>query len=189
MQYLESDELGALITAIHRMTQRDLPVVLVGAGLPQLPGLVGDAKSYAERLFEFPHISSLDQDNTIAALRIPVQEMGVDCTDAALEAIIDRAHGYPYFLQEWDYHTWNHPDDNPIEADLVERVVHDVLRHLDDSFFLVRFDRLTPAEKTYRRAMAELGPGPHRSGDIAAELGVKVESVAPPVEAASSERE
>jgi hypothetical protein len=179
VQYLHSDELGALITAIHRTTQHDLPVVLVGAGLPQLPGLVGDAKSYAERLFEFPVIGSLDHDDAIAALRIPVQEMGVDYTDAALEAIIERAHGYPYFLQEWGYHTWNHAEGNPIEADLVERVVPDVVRHLDENFFLVRFDRLTPAEKTYLRAMAVLGPGPHRSGDIAAQLDVRVESVAP----------
>jgi len=189
VQYLQSIELGALITAIHRTTQQDLPVVLVGAGLPQLPGIVGDAntKSYAERLFEFPLIGSLDRSDAIAALQIPAHEMGVDDTNGALEAIVERAHGYPYFLQEWGSHTWNHTEGTQIDADLVERVTPDVLRHLDENFFRVRFDRLTPAEAKYLRAMAELGSGPHRSGDVAAELGVRVESVAP-VAVASSVR-
>lgn len=179
VQYLAAVEFAALITAIHRTTQQDLPVVLVGAGLPQLPGLAGDAKSYAERLFEFPMIGSLDRHDAIAALRIPVQGQGVDYTDDAIDAIVGWAHGYPYFLQEWGYHTWNRAGGSPITADLVHAVAPDILRHLDDNFFLVRFDRLTPAEKKYLRAMAELGAGPHRSGDIAAQLGVRVESVAP----------
>jgi len=179
VQYLASEELGALITAIHRTTQQDLPVILVGAGLPQLPGLAGDAKSYAERLFEFPLIGSLERSDAVAALRIPVQALDVDYSDAAIDAIIDHAHGYPYFLQEWGYHTWNRATSTPIDADLVEGVGPDIVRHLDDNFFRVRFYRLTPAEKKYLRAMSRLGPGPHRSGDIAAELDVRVESVAP----------
>lgn len=179
LQYLREVELAALITAIHRTTQRDLPVVLVGAGLPQLPGLAGDAKSYAERLFEFPMIGSLEPDDARAAIVVPAQAQGVELTEDAVEAIISSAHGYPYFLQEWGYHVWNAADTSPIDVAVVERVTPRVIKHLDDNFFLVRFDRLTPAEKKYLRAMAELGPGPHRSGDIAAELGVRVESVAP----------
>jgi hypothetical protein len=179
VQYLSEAELAALITAIHRTTQRDLPVVLVGAGLPQLPGIAGDAKSYAERLFEFPLIGSLGGDDARAAIRVPAAEKGVDFADEAIEAIIERAHGYPYFLQEWGYHVWNAANESPVVREVVDHVTPRVVSHLDENFFLVRFDRLTPAEKKYLRAMAELGPGPHRSGDIAGQLGVKVESVAP----------
>jgi AAA ATPase domain len=179
VQYLDEPELAALITAIHRTTQQDLPVVLVGAGLPQLPGIAGDAKSYAERLFEFPLIGSLDSDDAINAIRVPAAENGVEFDDEAIGAIIERAHGYPYFLQEWGYHVWNAASDSPVVREVVDEVTPRVVSHLDANFFLVRFDRLTPAEKKYLRAMAELGPGPHRSGDIAARLGVRVESVAP----------
>jgi hypothetical protein len=179
VQYLRGDELGALITAIHRTTQLELPVVLIGTGLPQLPGLAGDAKSYAERLFDFPQIGSLNREEAAAALEIPAAEAEVEFEEAAVRDIVRRAHGYPYFLQEWGYSVWNHANKSPItEADV--RAAHkDVTSQLDGNFFLVRFDRLTPKEKEYLRAMAELGPGPHRSGDIAASLGVKVESVAP----------
>lgn len=179
VQYLEERELAALITAIHRTTQRNLPIVLVGAGLPQLPGLAGEAKSYAERLFEFPFIGELTADDAKAALVIPTQAHGVDFTDAAVDRVVSATHGYPYFLQEWGYHVWNAADVSRIDERVVDRVTQHVLDQLDQNFFLVRFDRLTPAEKRYLRAMAELGAGPHRSGDIAAELEVKVESVAP----------
>ena len=157
----------------------DLPVLLIGAGLPQLPGLAGEAKSYAERLFDFPEIGELEGPDARAALQLPAESRGVRFTDEALAAIIRQASGYPYFLQEWGYHVWNAASTSPIDASMVDAVNDEVIRHLDRNFFLVRFDRLTPAEKKYLRAMAELGPGPHRSGDIAAELGVKVESVAP----------
>lgn len=179
LQYLEEEELAALITAIHRTSQLDLPVVLVGAGLPQLPGLAGEAKSYAERLFEFPEIGSLGQGDAEAALLIPAEAGGVTYRLQALKLIVAAAHGYPYFLQEWGYHVWNHAESSPIAAADVQRVIPLIEDHLDKNFFLVRFDRLTPKEKEYLRAMAELGPGPHRSGDIAGTLGVKVESVAP----------
>lgn len=179
VQYLTAVELGALITAIHRTTQRDLPVVLVGAGLPQLPGLAGDAKSYAERLFEFPFLGSLEPGDARAAIEVPAAEQGVEFTDDAVDAIIDLAQGYPYFLQEWGYHVWNAADETPVRRSLVDGITPSVTRHLDENFFLVRFDRLTPSEKKYLRAMAALGPGPHRSGDVASQLGVKVESVAP----------
>lgn len=179
VQYLSDQELAALISAVHRTTQRDLPVVLVGAGLPQLPGLVGDAKSYAERLFEFPMIGSLNDADARAAIEVPAKALDVEFTAEAVTEIIRLAHGYPYFLQEWGYHVWNAALESPISRTLVESVTPDVVRHLDENFFRVRFDRLTPAERKYLRAMAELGPGPHRSGDIAGRLGVRVESVAP----------
>jgi hypothetical protein len=179
LQYLAAEELGALITAIHRTSQLNLPVVLVAAGLPQLPGLAGDAKSYAERLFDFPEIGSLADDDASAALAIPATALGVSYAPEALELIVQEARGYPYFLQEWGYHIWNHAPADPIQADDFHSIRPVVVDQLDRNFFLVRFDRLTPKEKEYLRAMADLGPGPHRSGDIAARLGVRVESVAP----------
>ncbi|MBI4729470.1 MAG: ATP-binding protein [Acidobacteria bacterium] len=179
VQYLSGEELGGLITAVHRTSQLNLPVVLVGAGLPQLPGLAGEAKSYAERLFDFPEIGSLTANDASAAISIPAQQLEVTFSDEALEMIVTEAHGYPYFLQEWGYHAWNHANATPITGDDVRSVKPLVIDQLDRNFFLVRFDRLTPKEKEYLRAMAELGPGPHRSGDIANCLNVRVESVAP----------
>lgn len=179
VQYLNGQELGALISAIHRTSQRDLPVVLVGAGLPQLPGLAGDAKSYAERLMEFPVIGSLSPSDATQALTRPANERGALYSDDAVARILTFTQGYPYFLQEWGYHLWNAAEQPEIDSELVDRVRSQVVEHLDRNFFLVRFDRLTPKEKDYLRAMATLGPGPHRSGDIARALGVKVESVAP----------
>lgn len=179
MQYLKPDELGALISAIHRTTQLSLPVVLVGAGLPQLPGLAGEAKSYAERLFDFPRIGSLSDADAKGAIAIPAQDRDADFTDDALELIVAESHGYPYFLQEWGYHVWNNSAAARITMDDVTSVRPLVVDQLDRNFFLVRADRLTPRERDYLRAMAELGSGPHRSGDVAAMLGVKVESVAP----------
>lgn len=179
VQYLRPEELAGVITAIHRTTQLNLPVVLVGAGLPQLPGLAGDAKSYAERLFDFPTIGSLGAEEAAAALVIPAQVLGVDYEDAALELVGHESHGYPYFIQEWGSHTWNGATASPITADDIRSIRPSVIDQLDRNFFLVRFDRLTPKEKEYLTAMADLGPGPHRSGDIATRLGVKVESVGP----------
>jgi hypothetical protein len=179
VQYLEAEELGGLITAVHRTNQLDLPVVLVGAGLPQLPGLAGEAKSYAERLFDFPEVGSLPPEDAVAALAIPAADQGVEFQRDALEEMVAEARGYPYFLQEWGYHVWNQAAGSPVTVEDVIATRPLVVDQLDRNFFLVRFDRLTPREKGYLRAMAALGPGPHRSGDIAAELGVRVESVAP----------
>jgi AAA ATPase domain len=179
IQYLDGNELAALITAVHRTVQLGLPVILVGAGLPQLPGLAGNAKSYAERLFDFPEIDSLDQEDAAAVLAVPARELGVEFSDDALEKVLGFTQGYPYFLQEWGYHVWNAAPKTPIGLDDVTLAARDVQRRLDENFFRVRMDRLTPLERRYLVAMAELGPGPHRSGDIAAQLGVKVESVAP----------
>ena len=147
--------------------------------MPQLPGLAGEARSYSERLFEFPEIGSLGDDDARAVISVPADAAGVAFTVNALDAIVDASQGYPYFLQEWGSHVWNHASASPIPVDDVNAVRPLVLAALDRDFFRVRLDRLTPKEREYLRAMAELGPGPHRSGDIAARLGVRVESVAP----------
>jgi predicted transcriptional regulator len=179
LQYVEEDELAALITALHRTTQRQLPVVLVGAGLPQLRGRMGRAKSYAERLFDFPEVGPLPSEAARTAIARPAEAEGVRITDDALQRIIDVTYGYPYFLQEWGKHAWDAADASPISVDDVERASETAIAALDESFFRVRFDRLTPSEKRYLRAMAELGPGPHRSGDIAGVVGREVTSLGP----------
>lgn len=179
VQYLEAEELAALISGIHRTVQLKLPVILVGAGLPQLPGLAGNAKSYAERLFNFPEIGSLQSSEAKEVISVPAAAENVEFSGPALNRILDFTKGYPYFLQEWGYHVWNAAPSSPIDLGHVDAAAGHVREQLDENFFRVRMDRLTPAEKGYLGAMATLGPGPHRSGDIAAKLGVKVESVAP----------
>lgn len=179
LQYVEENELAALITALHRTAQRRLPVVLVGAGLPQLRGHMGRAKSYAERLFDFPEIGALAREAAERAIAKPVRDQGADVTREALDLIVAQTHGYAYFLQEWGKHSWDTAQAPLITAEDVAKASKLVVAALDESFFRVRFDRLTPAEKRYLRAMAELGPGPHRSGDVADELERKVTALGP----------
>ncbi len=179
LQYVEEPQLAALITAMHRTEQRQLPVVLVGAGLPQLRGRMGNAKSYAERLFDFPVIGPLPAAAAQLAIERPLEKEGVGITDQALNQILLVTQGYAYFLQQWGSHAWRAAQVSPIDvADVIEASVT-ATAALDESFFRVRFDRLTPKEKKYLRAMAELGPGPHRSGDIAACFNADVTSLAP----------
>ncbi len=179
LQYVEEVELASLITALHRVAQRQLPVVLVGAGLPQLRGRMGKAKSYAERLFDFPEVGPLTPEAARIAIAKPAADQGVEIDDDALELILQQTQRYPYFLQEWGKHAWDTATASPITRVDVERASNAAIAALDESFFRVRFDRLTPAEKKYLRAMAELGPGPHRSGDIADELQRKVTALGP----------
>ncbi|ARS28325.1 ATP-binding protein [Sphingomonas sp. KC8] len=179
LQYVPEEQLAALISALHRASQRQLPVTMIAAGLPQLLGQMGRAKSYAERLFEFVSVGPLDDAAARDAIRLPIEREGEAIDDAALEAIREQAMGYPYFLQEWGKHSWDAADASPISQEDVAAATRSALAELDASFFRVRFDRLTPAEKRYLRAMAALGAGPHRSGDVAEGLGVKVSSVAP----------
>jgi Cdc6-like AAA superfamily ATPase len=179
LQYVAEPELASLITALHRTAQRREPVILVGAGLPQLRGRMGEAKSYAERLFDFPKIGPLAPPEARIAIAKPVEAQGAKIDDDALELIIQQTRGYPYFLQEWGKHAWDTAKASPITRNDVETASTTAVAALDESFFRVRFDRLTPAEKKYMRAMAELGPGPHRSGDIAEELGRNVTSLGP----------
>jgi hypothetical protein len=179
LQYVAEAELAAMIMALHRCGQQALPVTLVGAGLPQLVGQMGRAKSYAERLFEFPQVGSLPREEATRALAAPADRLGVQFEPAALDAILSETQAYPYFLQEWGKHCWNCAPQSPIRAEDVAVATEQAIAELDASFFRVRFDRLTPAEKRYLRAMAELGPGPHRSGEIAHMLGKEVQAVAP----------
>jgi hypothetical protein len=179
LQHVEEDQLAALITALHQSTQRQLPVTLVGAGLPQLVGQAGRAKSYAERLFEFPEIGPLVPSAARQALTVPAERLDVMYDSGALDSILSDTKGYPYFLQEWGKHAWAVAGVSPISLDDARAATTNALVDLDANFFRVRFDRLTPGEKRYLRAMAELGPGPHRSGGIAGTLGMAVSSAAP----------
>ena len=179
IQYLSQKELGAIIMAMHRMQQRQLPVVLLGAGLPVLPGLAGESKSYAERLFAFPDIGALSEADSNHAISEPAIQGGVTLTAAALTETYRLTKGYPYFIQEWGYQMWNLAVSSPIDLELVQSAADSVVRRLDQNFFRVRFDRLTPGEKNFLRAMAQLGSGAIRSGDIANCLGVKVNSIGP----------
>lgn len=179
LQYVDEKELEALITALHRTVQRQLSVVLVGAGLPQLRGRMGRAKSYAERLFDFPEIGPLSEAAARQAMAVPAAALGVTFADDAFDTIFRKTRGYPYFVQEWGKHAWDVATASPISRADVDTASAITVAALDESFFRVRFDRLTPVEKRYLRAMAQLGPGPHRSGDIADALDRRVSSLGP----------
>ncbi|RCS57130.1 ATP-binding protein [Parvibium lacunae] len=179
LQYVAEEEFASLITALHRCAQKQLPVALIGAGLPQLVGQAGRAKSYAERLFEYPEIGPLTHEEGAKALTAPAVKHGVAFEPKALTAILKKTECYPYFLQEWGKHSWLTAALSPITLNDVEAATDLAISELDASFFRVRFDRLTPSEKRYLRAMAQLGAGPHRSGDIAKLLKKQVNEVAP----------
>ncbi len=179
IQYFSQKELGALIMAMHKVQQRQLPLVLVGAGLPILPRLAGESKSYAERLLSFPEIGALSAEDSAKALHVPAGEAGVAFDPKALKEIYRLTKGYPYFIQEWGYQVWNLATASPITLKVVRNATATVIPRLDRNFFRVRFDRLTPSEKHFLRAMAALGPGPYRTGDIADTLGVKITSLGP----------
>jgi hypothetical protein len=178
VQYLSSLELASLIVACHEVAQRNLPMFFVGAGLPQIAALAGNAKSYAERLFTYPVVGQLDPVAARAALVNPARNESVDFEDEAIEEILRVTDRYPYFIQEWGFHVWNWSPMSPIRCSDVQQATPGVIAHLDANFFRVRFDRLTALQQKYLRAMAELGPGPYQTGDIAATLGVEATSVA-----------
>lgn len=179
LQYVEENQLAALISALHRISQRQLPLVMFGAGLPQVRGRMGKAKSYAERLFEFPGIGHLSGEDAQNAISKPAQDQGVTIDPDALKEIVTQTQGFPYFLQEWGKHVWDVAEHSPITPANVAVASQQTIAALDESFFLVRFDRLTPKEKSYLRAMAQKGNGPHRSRDIANVLNRPVTSLAP----------
>lgn len=179
LQYVREDQLAALISALHASAQRRLPLLMVGAGLPQLRGRLGRAKSYAERLFDFPEIGALSPEAARRALVIPARGAGVEFEPAALDRIVRTTEGYPYFIQEWGRQAWDAAPGPGISAADVEAATASAMAALDEGFYRVRFDRLTPAEKEYLRAMGELGSGPHRSGEIAEVLGRKVTALGP----------
>jgi Holliday junction resolvasome RuvABC ATP-dependent DNA helicase subunit len=176
---LNDKQLASLIKAFHIVAQDTLPITMVAAGLPEILAKMGEAKTYAERLFEFPRIGPLDYAAAIRALTIPAEKLGITYTEQALSSILDYTQGYAYFLQEWGKNVWDVADTSPIEKSDVDVATLHALADLDMSFFRVRFDQLTLKQKSYLRAMAELGAGPHGSGEIAVALGKKVTDVAP----------
>jgi hypothetical protein len=179
MQYLSEKEFSALIMSVHKISQMNLPLIVVGAGLPQILGLAGESKSYAERLFDYPRVGALAPLDAARALVEPALASKVRYEQPALERIVAVTKGYPYFLQQWGYEVWNIARKSPISLADVIRATDAAIEALDESFFKVRFDRCTPSEKRYMRALADLGEGAKRSGDVAERLGVKVTTIAP----------
>jgi len=177
IQFLKKEELTALILAMHRMQQMQLPVALVGAGLPIMYELSGNAKSYSERLFQFPMIGPLNKDQTKNAINIPIQKADESITDEALDTIYEITQGYPYFVQEWGYQVWNTAEISPIGPDIIEKATPLAMRRLDEQFFRVRFNRLTMGEKRMLRAMAGLEQGVHKTSDIATALNTTLSNL------------
>ena len=167
MQLLTQKELGALIMALHRIAQKQLPIVLMGAGLPQLKYLVGESRSYSERLFNFLDVDRLNEKDTILALQEPLKAEGAQFSRPALAEIVKQSQGYPYFVQEWGFHSWNLSSTSRISLKVVQKATAQALQSLDAGFFSVRFDRLTDNEQHYIHALAQLGAGSHKSGDVA----------------------
>ncbi len=179
LQYVPEDQLASLVAALHGTSQEQLPITMVAAGLPQLAGRTGNAKSYAERLFDFAPVGRLDDVDARNALIVPASREGVTFSTQAVSEVLRETNGFPYFLQEWGKHSWNVAGTSLIGFGDAKHATTEALAELDAGFFRVRFDRLTPTQKHYLRAMAELGPGPHRSGDIARVLDRTVTTVAP----------
>jgi hypothetical protein len=167
VQFLRSAQLEALIQALHKTVQRRLPITFVGAGLPQIAELAGDAKSYAERLFRFPEIGSLDDQDAREALTRPAEIEGATFSEAAVGLALEITKGYPYFIQELGYQAWEIAAGPEITADDVDAARDGYLTKLDRSFFRVRLDRATVLQTAYLRAMAELGPAPQKAADVA----------------------
>jgi hypothetical protein len=179
LQYLSETEFSALIMSVHRINQKNLPLIVVGAGLPQILGLAGSSKSYAERLFQYPAVGALSEKDAVKAIVNPAKEEGVIFTKGAVKSILDITERYPYFLQQWAYEAWNAAPTEKITEAIINKATAAAIAELDQSFFKVRFDRCNPSERNYMRALAELGTGTQRSGDVAEVLGVKSTSVAP----------
>lgn len=179
VQFLSPAELEALIAAIHKTVQRQLPITLVGAGLPQLPRLAGEAKSYAERLFKFPRIGALGPDEAARAMTEPARSRGVEYTTDAIDAVLEYTEGYPYFIQEYGKVLWDLTESPPITLQDVTRARDAVEAKLDESFFRVRAERTTELELRYLRAMADLGSEPRQAKEVAAALGRTSEQLGP----------
>ena len=179
VQYLAEKDLAAIIVAVHRVSQKNLPILVVAAGLPQIAGLAGNAKSYAERLFSYPAIGPLDRRAAVEAIRNPIERQGAGIDDEALEEMIAKTAGYPFYLQEWGYQAWNAAMKSPITREDTIQASATALARLDGGFFRVRMDRLTPAEVEYVNAMADLGHGPYRSLDVASALGKELAALGP----------
>lgn len=176
-QLLDGHDLRRLLAGIHRCGQDGLPLLAVLAGLPNLVGYVAKAATYAERMFSVAALGPLSPDEVATAVTEPAAELGVEWARPATEAIVDRSDGFPFFVQTWAYHTWNAATDAPISRADVERAAGTVDRSLDASFFAARIARIPASEVAYVRALAGLGPGPHRSGEVAAAMGLTTSQV------------
>ena len=180
IQDVNSEELKALIMAVHRIAQNRLPLFVVGAGLPMIIKLFGDAKSYAERLFEYPNIGSLDKFESARALLEPAAREGdLEFESAAIDAVIEQTKGYPYFLQEWGFQIWNVVEKSPVTESDVKLASDNAIENLDKNFFRARYERVSPHQKAYLTAMAELGSGPYNTGDVARRMGKKTTQTGP----------
>lgn len=179
VQYLSEKELGALVMAMHRLQQLSLPMAMIGAGLPTLPGLTGNAKSYAERLFVFPEIGALSRENSIRAIRVPLAEAKVRIEDDAAEYVFARSGGYPYFIQEWGFQLWNFVQEEPITLADARCVDVAVAEKLDRSFFRVRMERLTQAERSMLAALAEMEGPEYRLQEVADRMKMNVKALSP----------
>ena len=179
MQYLSAGEFSALIMAMHRVSQLNLPVIFAGAGLPQIPALAGDSKSYAERMFHFPEVGALAEEDARLAITKPARQEGADIDDDALDEICRVTERYPYYLQQWAHDAWNLAAGPRITRQDVLNATKISISVLDRDFFRVRFERCNASEKRYLRALAAMGPGAHRSGDVADLLHLKISSLAP----------
>lgn len=180
IQYLKKNELEALITALHKCARRSLPITLVGAGLPQIPRLAGEARSYSERLFKFPSIGGLDLDTDArAALVLPAQNLDIEYGEDSVDFVVEYTQGYPYFLQEYGKLLWDEASDSPITLDDATQVLPLVEAKLDESFFRVRADRTTELELKYLYAMAQLGPDPQRASEVAKGIDRTTEQAGP----------
>lgn len=178
-QYLSEADLSALIVALHRMSQESLPVLLVGAGLPQIARLAGEAKSYAERLFHYPAVGALDPASAAQAVEKPIVEEEATIAPEALQTIVERTRGYPFFIQEWAFVVWNNAEGPEITLADADRSYTETLALLDAGFFKVRIDRLTKVEVQFVRAMAQLGDGPYAMADIAQTMERTQQSLGP----------
>lgn len=179
LQYVKEPDLAALVMALHRTAQRQLPVALLGAGLPQLVARTAAAKSYAERLFNFPEIGPLSVEAARLAVEAPANRLDVTFEPEALAVVLGETACYPYFLQEWGKHCWDCAETATVTLTDAQTASATATAELDAGFFRARFDRLAPSEKRYLSAMAARGAGPHRSGEVAETLGRSVRAVAP----------
>jgi hypothetical protein len=177
IQFADEVEFRAVISALHRATQRSLPITMAAAGLPQIPRLTGEARSYAERLFDFPVIANLDADAATAALVGPAQARGVDYGATAVRAALAWTGGYPFYIQQLGKHAWNIAASSPIGSNVIAAAIPAAQGALDSSIYQVRLQRATEAERRYMRAMAELGAGPYRSGNVARMAGTSTSAL------------
>jgi hypothetical protein len=177
-QMLDAHDLRRILAGVHRCGQDGLPLWCLLTGLPNLVGIVARSATYAERLFTVGNLGPLTPGQVVEAVVEPAEQIGVHWDDGATLEIVDRSDGYPFFVQVWAYHTWNAASDEPISADDVRRAVPAASLALDASFFAARIARIPDSEVAYVRALASLGAGPHRSGEVAAAAGRSTSQVA-----------